>query len=288
MGNHEQTYVDLQPRMVPGNDGTPEIEVPRVIPWERLPADEYQERLADLAQWAQWLVDTYRWPATVLPDCWPLHADMREDLGHLHASWLFSRHPNTNVGTAGSDWDSRREAAEARLQRMVQLAGCGSSRGHVTREQKPRPATDAALLAEHVNADTEWRHRAQAAVDSADYAGQLAAAVSAAVERVLAQEQEKRTENGVGEEPSTLVATAAFKAARAVEAKVAALVEDDRNAAVLDRRRHIAGLFIDAYRRAIASDSEVGRDQLVDALRGDPLLFEAIERWAREVDEGVA
>lgn len=139
------------------DDTEAEQPLPVVVPWETLDADTYQHELTLLCDWAAWLIDLYEIGQDTIPDCWPLHPAMREELGHLRTAWLLTRHPNTRVGAIGVEWDRHRDITLARIRPITERLGCSSSAGHrepsFTRRWTPNPNQ----LAAHLDTERAWR-----------------------------------------------------------------------------------------------------------------------------------
>lgn len=282
MDTKAETFLALQPPRAADDDVTAQpVPAPTVVAWEVLPADEYRRELESLSAWAQWLVDTYALPTSTVPACWFLHAGMREELGHLRTAWLFTRHPSMGVGPAGVDWDRHRDAALARLTHMVQVAGCGTSRGHQERGSHTRRASDPALLAAHLADEKTWRNEA------ASQAELHAATVDGALRALADEEQRRLAEPSAGaagadesEGISHLLGQVASKQQRV---KIAALTNRRLDETLADARQALAERVADATLAPVArqgADEDPSQTRTTATVANDSTVTEAIGVWA--------
>lgn len=287
-------FLDLQPQRAADEvDQAPPM--PHVIAWEVLPADEYARELESLTGWVSWLVDVYSIPPSVAPTCWFLHAGMREELGHLYSAWLFTRHPNAGVGTAGVDFDRHRDAALARLTHMVQVSGCGSSRGHQERASAQRPVTDQQLLDAHLANEHRWRTEAQLMAEVAEQqeeaeAAACAAAVSGAKAALADAEAQAVTQTDddadFDEDAEPPAATAGRAASKARALSTVASLTKRRDLAVQEARQQLAeaiAVSLAAILGQLPDDEPVDHLAVGAHVGDDPAVAEATRRWQQAV-----
>ncbi len=142
-----------------------DVPLPTVVAWEDLTASEYAGTLRELESWVHWLCETYVLDAAAVPNCWYAHPDIREELGHLWAGWLMTRHPQAGVGAVGLGWDRNREATLVRCRTMTSAAGCSPTQGHRDRMARQWPVDHRTLLADHLQ--TQRRVRDSAGITGA-------------------------------------------------------------------------------------------------------------------------
>src|SRR3954454_2981660 len=113
-----------------------------------------------MATWVDWLAKTYRPPTQVLPHCWYAHPAILEDLGHLWTGWLITRHPLSEDGMIGLDWDTRREHTFQHMRDMVAASDC-TNRVHNPVSTRPSLTPDEDLR-QHLAVRTEARAQTEA------------------------------------------------------------------------------------------------------------------------------
>ncbi|WP_029136881.1 hypothetical protein [Nakamurella lactea] len=286
IGDEDLTTTPSDDDDFPGGDD--DVPLPMVVAWEGLDASSYDGQLRELDRWVRWLCETYVVDAAALPNCWFLHTDLREELGHLRTGWSMTRHPQAGVGAIGLDWDRHRDATLVRCKSMTSAAGCSPSVGH--RDRKPRqwPAEQVELLADHVRQQRETRDSAgiSAAAERAvlavlasaelrDVASAEALADSAAdparptpAERVRAIELVTRSANAAVEDAEEQ----AKKALRARRDLLAASTDED----VLDAARD--GL-ADAIAALVVA---AGRAEDARTVVADPAL---VHLWVEQLEQ---
>lgn len=155
---HTRTFLAFQ--TVETDDAEDEQPLPVVVPWETLDADAYQRELTLLCDWVAWLIDLYEIGQDTIPDCWPLHPVLREELGHLRTAWLLTRHFNTRIGAIGVEWDRHRDITLARIRPITERLGCSSSAGHKEPTHVRTWRVNPEQLAAHLDAERAWRDSA--------------------------------------------------------------------------------------------------------------------------------
>jgi hypothetical protein len=86
------------------------------------PRDE-ELLLADLRRWVVWLVERYPLDHRTVPDCWPQHAELIEELSALHLAWE-GAFATTAPPDAPLQWHERFATARQRLAEWVSRTGC--------------------------------------------------------------------------------------------------------------------------------------------------------------------
>ena len=151
--------------------------LPMVVPWELLNSNEFHTALSELSDWVRWLVRLYHYGPDVVPPCWYLHGDLREELGHLHSGWLMTRHPQAAVGAMGLEWDRHRDITMARCKTITSASGCATAstfKEHKEPADRPWPVDYDADLVTHLAAERDRRDKSR-----------IATAALEAAERVL-------------------------------------------------------------------------------------------------------
>lgn len=96
---------------------------PAPVIWPLLDDDETHEFLHQLHDWVLWLTHRYHLDARTVPDCWPAHGELVEELSALRGGWCAA---NTWAST-GADtlrWHAEFAAARDRLIEWVARTGC--------------------------------------------------------------------------------------------------------------------------------------------------------------------
>ncbi|WP_129337203.1 hypothetical protein [Cellulomonas endophytica] len=91
--------------------------------WSALNPVAEQEAVRELVTWVGWLAGRYRLDHRVVPDCWPAHPELVEELSALHLAWLgaFAR---TSAADAPLGWHERFAHTSARLSEWTARTGC--------------------------------------------------------------------------------------------------------------------------------------------------------------------
>ena len=88
-----------------------------------LPAQEQAHRLELLADWVAWLADRYRLDHRTIPQCWPKHGELIEELAALHLAWE-AAYGHLAHGDAPLLWHEHFNLAKERLRDDVARSGC--------------------------------------------------------------------------------------------------------------------------------------------------------------------
>jgi len=111
-----------------------QLEQPTMPPipfaWSAQSPDDEQLFLEALELWVGWLVGRYRLDHRLVPDCWPQHPELVEELSALHLAWEGS-FAITAMHDAPLLWHERFAGARQRLSDWVARTGCrpGGHRG---------------------------------------------------------------------------------------------------------------------------------------------------------------
>ena len=143
--------------------------LPMVVPWELLNSNEFDTALSELSDWVRWLVRLYHYGPDVVPPCWYLHGDLREELGHLHSGWLMTRHPQAAVGAIGLEWDRHRDITMARCKTITSACGCATAstfKEHKEPADRPWPVDYDADLVTYLAAERDRRDASRIAPGS--------------------------------------------------------------------------------------------------------------------------
>lgn len=96
---------------------------PTPVTWPLLADAETDEYLLELHDWVLWLTHRYHLDPRTIPDCWPAHGELVEELSALRGGWCTA---NTWAST-GADtlhWHAEFAAARDRLIDWVARTGC--------------------------------------------------------------------------------------------------------------------------------------------------------------------
>ena len=108
-----------------------QLEQPTMPPipfaWSAQSPDDEQLFLEALELWVGWLVGRYRLDHRLVPDCWPQHPELVEELSALHLAWEGS-FATTAMHDAPLLWHERFAAARQRLTDWVARTGCRPER----------------------------------------------------------------------------------------------------------------------------------------------------------------
>ena len=98
-------------------------QLPHTVCWAILTPEQTTHELAKLATWVDWLRDRYHLDHRTIPDCWPHHGDLTEELSALRTAWQAAYN-----GGARSDaplaWHTQFDATRQRCQHRVSDTGC--------------------------------------------------------------------------------------------------------------------------------------------------------------------
>jgi hypothetical protein len=101
------------------------------VPWMNFTADQEYEALLELHEWVQWLTGRYHLDARIIPECWPDHGELVEELSALRGGWA-TAFSNASTGRDTMIWHAEFAAARQRLSEWAARTGCRSNQ-HRTR-----------------------------------------------------------------------------------------------------------------------------------------------------------
>lgn len=103
---------------------------PQPILWSAHLPDGGRLLFEELDLWVTWLVDRYSLDRRFIPDCWPRHWELIEELSALHLAWQ-AAYATTAHADAPLGWHERLAIARVRLSEWVARTGCraGEHRG---------------------------------------------------------------------------------------------------------------------------------------------------------------
>jgi hypothetical protein len=96
------------------------------VAWINLDDDETYDELLRLHDFVQWLTMRYHLDARVIPDCWPDHGELVEELSALHGGWCTAFSDASN-GAHTLTWHADFAAARQRLTDWTARTGCRSN-----------------------------------------------------------------------------------------------------------------------------------------------------------------
>ena len=96
---------------------------PMPVDWTVLSDEEAAAELDLLADWVQWVTWRYRLDPRTVPECWPQHGALIEELSALRTAWV-QAYASTAAGTAPLDWQQSFAHARHRLADWVAREGC--------------------------------------------------------------------------------------------------------------------------------------------------------------------
>jgi hypothetical protein len=232
--------------------------LPMVVPWELLNSNEFDTALSELSDWVRWLVRLYHYGPDVVPPCWYLHGDLREELGHLHSGWLMTRHPQAGVGAIGLEWDRHRDVTMARCKTITSACGCATAstfKEHKEPAGRPWPADYDADLVTYLAAERDRRDAsriAPAALEAAEKVLMTLEVRGPLARRAVKQAAATAGTSGPGQVAEALrlltaytrsgPVVAAEKALRAAALRADALVREQAEAALTRARTALAGV----------------------------------------------
>lgn len=103
--------------------GRPPVFAPIPVDWTVLGDEEAAKHLRMLADWLEWLVWRYCLDSRIVPECWPQHGSLIEELSALRTAWVLS-FASTSPGTSPLDWHQAFAHARQRLTDWVARIGC--------------------------------------------------------------------------------------------------------------------------------------------------------------------
>ena len=113
---------DQYPTYVPPFDGN--MALPVV--WINLTDDEVYEELLRMHDFVQWLTTRYHLDARVVPDCWPDHGELVEELSALFGGWC-TAFSDASTGSHTLAWHADFATARQRLTDWTARTGCRSN-----------------------------------------------------------------------------------------------------------------------------------------------------------------
>lgn len=96
---------------------------PTPVDWTVLSDEEAAAELDLLDDWVEWLVWRYRLDPRTVPECWPQHGSLIEELSALRTGWV-QAYASIAPGTAPLDWHQSFDHARQRLTDWVARTGC--------------------------------------------------------------------------------------------------------------------------------------------------------------------
>jgi hypothetical protein len=96
---------------------------PTPLMWAAHTPDELEHMLEGLDVWVTWLVDHYRLDRRYVPECWPKHWELIEELSALHQAW-YAAYCTTAHADAPLTWHERFANARVRLAEWAARSGC--------------------------------------------------------------------------------------------------------------------------------------------------------------------
>jgi hypothetical protein len=96
---------------------------PIPLMWAAHTPDEQRHFLDELDVWVTWLVDHYRLDRRYVPECWPKHWELIEELSALHLAWE-AAYATTAHADAPLTWHERLGLTRARLAEWAARTGC--------------------------------------------------------------------------------------------------------------------------------------------------------------------
>lgn len=115
--------------------------------WRDMTAEQAQDVWRSLFAWVRWLVATYQFTTSVVPDCWWRHPEIVAELYALQRAELASFTPD-DPGFGPLAFHERLPHAVERLRMHTRTAGCVGLQSH--KDPAPR------LLADDDPAFLEW------------------------------------------------------------------------------------------------------------------------------------
>lgn len=98
-------------------------QMPHPICWAVLTPDQTAVELAKLALWVDWLRDRYHLDHRTIPDCWPQHSDLIEELSALRTAWQ-AAYSGGGRSDAPLSWQAQFDATRHRCKQRVADIGC--------------------------------------------------------------------------------------------------------------------------------------------------------------------
>jgi len=106
---------------------------PSPVDWTVLSEEEAADQLDQLIDWVDWLTWRYTLDSRTVPECWPEHGSVLEELSALRTAWI-QAYATTSLGSAPLDWHQAFSQARQRLADWAARTGCRPAAHRPTRE----------------------------------------------------------------------------------------------------------------------------------------------------------